>query len=747
MSDETTITTDPLVEEIYKKRRKSDEFLLEWREKAEVWYDLVSNKQWTTEEVADMEGKKRIPVQFNRVGAVVNAICGSEVSNRQEVKYLPRTMGDVNTNDILNSAAQWARDETNAEDEESDSFRDLTICGYGWTETYMDYEETPDGKVCVYRRNPLLMRYDPNSRRRNLADSKWVQADDYLTEESIVARWGQEKFDEIGLNLEIPTESNKPHDASEAWKYQNDQSGRHAKTGLYTVIHHCWYETKKMYRALDPVTQKLVELEPSKYEKIKELPEFANVKAIKFDKRVYKHAFICSGTLLEEGEAPCQCGFPYECMTGYRNQTGGWFYGIVWPMQDPQKFANKFLSQLMHIFSSNAKGGLMAEKGAIDNPRKFEADWAKADSVVTVADGAISQNRIKDKPLPPYPTQAENLLNFCVSSLPMTSGVNVEMLGLADRQQAGVLEAQRTKAALTILATLFDALRLYRKRQGKTLAYYIIEYLSDGRLIRITGSAGDMKYIPLLKEHDFMEYDTIVDEAVSSRDVKERTWAVMAQLLPMIKGMGIPIPPQILDYSPLPTGLATEWKQEIEKQRQNPPPNPMDVQHKHNMEEIQAKAQSEIQVKAAESQLEGQKAQQQGSEAMIEAQTELAIAKYKADLDAQVEIEKARIKAESDKEIAAYQAQVQEKQALLQKETALEGQAMTQRGEENKVNNANAHEAAMEGLGKSAQVMETLVGAILEQNRNTAEAFNALIGELKRKKQATLSNGKKVVIE
>jgi hypothetical protein len=521
---------DPLVEEIYKKRRKSDAFLSDWRTKAEVWFDMVANKQWTGEEEADLKSKNRIPVQFNRVGAVINAICGSEVSNRMGVKYLPHTIGDVNTNDILNAAANWARDETDAEDEDSDAFRDLAICGYGWTETLMDYEENPDGKVVIRRRNPLPMRYDPSARRRNLADATWIQAEDELTKEQIEARWGADKVGEMNLNMEIPQDVQSPHNASEAFLYKNDQSGREAKEGMFKVIHHCWYETKKMYKALDPMTQKLVEIEPEKYNKIKELPEFANVKAVKFDKRVYKHAFVSCGTLLESGDAPCQCGFPYEAMTGYRHQTAGWFYGIAWPMQDPQKFANKFLSQLMHIFSSNAKGGLMTEKGAIDDPRKFEANWSKADSVSYVADGAIAQNRIKDKPLPPYPTQAEHLLNFCVESLPMTSGVNVEMLGLADRQQAGVLEAQRTKAALTILATLFDALRLYRKRQGRTLAYFILEYLSDGRLIRITGNAGDMKYIPFMKQRDFMEYDVIVDEAVNSRDVKERTWCRQCRL-------------------------------------------------------------------------------------------------------------------------------------------------------------------------------------------------------------------------
>ena len=68
----------------------------------------------------------------------------------------------------------------------------------------------------------------------------------------------------------------------------------------------------------------------------------------------------------------------------------------------------------------------------------------------------------------------------------------------ADANQPGILEAQRKQAAMTILATLFDSMRRFRKINGRIRLHYIKNYLSDGRLIRIGGPDG-RRIIPLLK--------------------------------------------------------------------------------------------------------------------------------------------------------------------------------------------------------------------------------------------------------
>ena len=155
-------------------------------------------------------------------------------------------------------------------------------------------------------------------------------------------------------------------------------------------------------------------------------------------------------------------------------------------------------------------------------------------------------------------------------AIPQVTGVNTELLGLADRQQPGILEIQRKKAGMTILTRLFENLRSYRRTRGRVLLYFIEEYIADGRLIRITGEDGIEQYVPLMKDPDTKKYDIIVDEAPNSPNQKEETFAVLSQVMPQIQAAGLPMPPEILDYVPLPSTLTEKWKKMLEAQKQDP---------------------------------------------------------------------------------------------------------------------------------------------------------------------------------
>ena len=55
------------------------------------------------------------------------------------------------------------------------------------------------------------------------------------------------------------------------------------------------------------------------------------------------------------------------------------------------------------------------------------------------------------------------MMDWVVNSPPVTSGVNLEIMGIVDRDQANVLEVQRKRSALNVLADLFDSLRSFNK--------------------------------------------------------------------------------------------------------------------------------------------------------------------------------------------------------------------------------------------------------------------------------------------
>jgi hypothetical protein len=179
------------------------------------------------------------------------------------------------------------------------------------------------------------------------------------------------------------------------------------------------------------------------------------------------------------------------------------------------------------------------------------------------------------------------------------TGVSVEMLGLADRNQPASLEYQRRQSAMTILAGLFSSLRLYRKHQGRTLLS-CLKLLPPGVLVRVLidpeqamaeyqakmaqwqqaamqaqQQGQEPPEQPEAPTEEFMtktkrgekfdpekfglgdntRFDVIVDEAPISPNQKEATWAALEPFMGQLPPDAIPI---ALKYSPLPETAAKE---------------------------------------------------------------------------------------------------------------------------------------------------------------------------------------------
>ena len=558
---------DELVKEINDNLRAGRKHWAEWRAEARGDYDFFAGRQWDEDDAKKLKADNRPAIVFNRTMRTINAVSGMERQNRYEVRYHRKEMETSSgVAEIMNSAASSVRSNCDAEDEESESFLDAAICGVGWTETRIDYEEDPEGTILIDRIDPLEMLVDHNSKKRNFADARWMARIKEMTKKECKQLWPDEE-NQAGTfwnDLE-----GAPHDADEAKNYENDQSGNLSKSGMITVVQYQYWERYHTYMAEDPETGSLVEMPEERFKKIQSLLDEKKARYIKIPKRKYYQCFLNGDKLLEK--IPLDCDhFKFNAITGLRDKTKNVWFGLIRPMRDPQMWANKWLSQIMHIINTGAKNGIYAEEGAIPNQSKFETTHSQPGSVSTVAVGAISGQRILPKQAPAYPDGVDRLLQYAVQAVNDVTGVSLEMIGMADRDQPIGLEESRKKAGIVLLATFFDSLRLYRKKQGRVLAYYIYTYISDGRLIRMVGEEG-AKYVPLKKDQLTLKYDILVDDAPTSPNMKEIVFRVLNQILPLALQSGIPIPPDLLDYMPLPDALIQKWKMFIkENQAQDP---------------------------------------------------------------------------------------------------------------------------------------------------------------------------------
>jgi len=529
----------------------------EWRTRAKGFYDFVSGRaQWSKAARGRMESEDRVPITINVVAPVLKAVAGIEINTRHETIYLPRGMeeGDIVANEALTDASNWMADGCGAKHQESYAFQDVLKVGMGWVEERLDFELDPDGKYIEERLDPLGMWWDCSARAQNLTDSR--------------RRWRARRMNIVDARAMFP--GHLDQDLNCTWTMgvgpgepnSNDDrrlnGSKSSTNGDVTILQVQWWEREKYHRVANPFTGQ-VEDHDSKSLKalVKAAKDYAEttgqyipVESVEQTRRVYKQAFI-GGKILKKSDCPRRDGFTLNCITGEPDHNSGSFAGLLDAMEDPQKMLNKWLSQATHIINTTAKGGILAEEDAFTDQRSAESTYARPDSITWVKNGALGKGKIREKPGVGLAGPYIQLFQMAMDMIPRVTGINMELMGLRDAQQPGVLEAQRKQAAMTILATIFDNLQQFRVEVGKTRLSFIQNHLSDGRLIRVLGPEGGYKAVRLMKDKVVGEFDVIVSEAPQSPNNKEQTWAALQVVLPVFRDMMTPqVATLLLDYVP-----------------------------------------------------------------------------------------------------------------------------------------------------------------------------------------------------
>lgn len=629
----------------------------DWRTQSTEAFGLVAGDQWDETVRNELEADNRPVFTFNRVAGFIRGICGLETATRNSATVYGRSLDDGGAADVKNAAIKYVRESCDADDEESDAFTDMLICGMGWTETLFTTEEDPEGQIVIERVDPLHMSWDTSARKRGLADRRWCGRTKWLPYEVIKDVWGKEKADTLRAAATTDTQyldeqAGKIHDATDARNYDAD-GGDVKNNQNIPVVQFQYVQTAWFYRIQNPLTGTVEEVTAAEFDRLEELLETQGLplEGAKFKRREYRQLIYSGCTELEDGPLPCQ-GFTLNPITGVRDRNNGTWYGFIRDLQDPQRWINKFFSSMADVVASQAKGGLLAEADAFVDKSAAEEDWSNPRSIVWLKRDGLQ--KIKERASAGVPAGLNQLLDFTVSSLPNVAGVNLEFLGMASREQPGVLEHQRKQAAIATLGVFFNALRLYRKQQTRVLLQFIDEFISDGRLIRIVGKK-DAQYVPLSKTPGTLQYDIVVDEAPTSPDQKERTWGALVQILPIAANMGLPIPPEVIQYAPFPQSLIDDWMKFASGEGGMPPQQRAKMQQMQEQLAALQKENQTLKTKQQENMMKLQMDQQ-------ESQQKLALQRQESEADIQLEIVKLQAMIELKKmELAANMELEQEK--------------------------------------------------------------------------------------
>lgn len=540
----------------------------DWRAQAKNDFDFVAGDQWEANDRAALVEQARPVITFNRTLAIVKAVAGIEINSRHETAFLPRgtSAGAVKANELLTGASQWMADETDAEDEQSEAFQDNIICGMGWTDSTLAYDENPDGNYVEDRIDPLEMVWDKGARKKNLKDARRLFRVQKLSraEARDLARengWDGEDAD-LHAAWAMSSSDTQEAKAVEERRLREGNTDAHDDEEIQ-LVHAQWIEREPYYRVAGP--QGIVDLNELQFRKVLAMAKEAGAPLTytRAHRKVYKQALLGNVILGKVKPGLVKDRFTFQCITGEPHRNKRTWFGLISMMRDPQMWANKWLSQTLHILNTTAKGGIIAETDAFEDTQEAQRTYAQADAITFAAKDAIAKGKIMQKPGAGMPAGYINLLEFAISSIRDVTGINMELLGLRDANQPGVLEAQRKQAAMTILATLFDSLRRYRRNVGRVRLGIIQQYLSDDRLIRLSQQDGEgaFKVVKLAKDQVAGEFEVIVDDSPTSPNQKQETWGVIRQVLPVFKEMLTPEAVMvILEYSPLPSKLVDAFR-------------------------------------------------------------------------------------------------------------------------------------------------------------------------------------------
>jgi hypothetical protein len=585
-SDESTSDFVSTVQAWWKEcQGASREWRLEAREAFRLRAGDWENGQWDEETLAEMDDHHPL-VSFNKIDVFCSAVTGLETLNRSQVQFLPRIMGKVGgATDILNGAARYVEEDGDTEFHQSHAFSDMVTSGMGWTETFVDWTTNPDGDLRTEQRDPLQMYWDPNATHRNLRDARRRAHVRRMASEEIMDQWPKVDFEDIASSLFFQDdldEEPSPHVTKlpqDAYETQQGRSSEDHRDYGY-VLHAQWYELTAGVRAIiqgKPQTLTKSEwneyLEPMRAEfdaanatlEAEGLPamEWQEPETQPVRQRVYWRAFVCGDKLLERRRANIQ-EFSMQCLTGRYDRNQRIWYGLVRSLKDPQDWTNKLLGKILYIMQYNSQGGgYFAEEDAFSDPRSAEDSLPRPDQITYLNANALVEGRIKRKDPMPYPQGLDRLMTVSMQAFPEVTGISLELLGLADKVQPGVLEASRKQAGMTTLAWAFDSMKAYRKNYGRVLMEHIQNYLADGRLVRIVGEEGQ-EFVPLVLDDRVREYDVVVSESPKSTNERERVLALLVQLMPLLRESGIGFPTEALDYLPVPAEMAEKWKAKLQ---------------------------------------------------------------------------------------------------------------------------------------------------------------------------------------
>lgn len=458
----------------------SENSTLTERTEAETHRAYFDGKQWTDEEVAEIEARGQPVITDNKIKDKVEYLLGMERKTRTDPKAYPRNARDEASADAATDALRYVADDNMFNYVRSDASENMFIEGRGAIEIIVDKKyggKIP--KICLRHIRWDRLYVDPRSMKADYSDKSYVGTITWMDFDVAVEKW-KDKRDVLDLSFAdvVPSET---YDDTPQFVILTTTRKR------IQIFQHYYLKGGKWWYC-----------------------EFVSGGFLKDPAE--------SAYLDENGEPSC----PIEVQAMYREGKTGRAYGVIRRYKDLQDDWNKRRSKSLHYLNTNQvlmeDGAAGSEPDAVDRVR---AEAARPDGVIRRIPG-MELELVKNLDL----SQGHiSLMMLTGQSLDATgpnaalSGQTGSISGRAKQidQQGGLVQIDKPFDAIKYLT-----LRVYRQVWNRVKQFWTAE-----TWIRVRDDE-QLKFVALNRK--VTRAEVIADELKSADMADEEKAAILQQI-------------------------------------------------------------------------------------------------------------------------------------------------------------------------------------------------------------------------
>ena len=466
---------------------------------------------------------------FNLIQQPINMVTGYQRQHRKSINYTPIEGSHQQSSDDLTRLVTYANNYRNILEKLSTAYEQSAITGMVFIQPYLDFTDDPingtmDLKIWSY--NSFLC--DAYFREPDYSDGNFIWTQQYVSKQEAMNYFPEQK-DLIRSMSGFGNRYGKFYFLPENYNL--------ARNDLL-VLSNVWYKSKKkkklLYNHNDGIAYEFTDKD--KY--LKELVKATGfMEIIEVEVPTWKLAITLNEHQMYQNFNPlnfdeCPLIPIYWNYDPHLAQYDLRVRSLTRSMRDSQFLMNRRIILNHDISESSINSGWLRRENSIANEEELR--YAGQGKDVIVKDNGQPLEQCIQKIIPnAVPPSDMELANQLADFIYKTSGVNQELLGMADDSKSGIEVMLRQGAGLVTLQKYFDQWDVALKLLGKLEMKIIQNNWSPSKMTRILGHEPSEQFLA----KTFSKYDVLVSEGLNTTIQQQQQFLQMKELNETLEGM------------------------------------------------------------------------------------------------------------------------------------------------------------------------------------------------------------------